>query len=167
MSTGDVKALASAKKSLKIKASTGDITAENISCGGELSLEVSTGKISVSRLVCDGDIKITVSTGKTCLSDVTCNNLTSGGSTGDLHLKNTVATGKFDIERSTGDITLDGCDAEEISIETSTGDVTGTILSSKIFFTETSTGDVDVPKTTTGGMCEIITSTGDIEISIK
>ena len=167
LSTGNVKTLASAKNSVKIKASTGDITAENIGCGGDLNLEVSTGKISVSRLVCDGDIKITVSTGKTCLSDVTCNNLTSGGSTGDLHLKNTVATGKFDIERSTGDITLDGCDAGEITIETSTGDVTGTLLSSKIFFAEVSTGDVDVPKTTEGGRCEITTSTGDIEISIK
>ena len=29
-----------------------------------------------------------------------------------------------------------------------------------------STGDINVPKTTSGGICEITTSTGDIEITI-
>lgn len=167
LSTGDVKALASAQKGIKIKASTGDITAENISCSGDVSLEVSTGNINVSNLECTGDIEIKVSTGKATLSDITCQNLTSSGSTGNLYLKNTVAAGFFSIERSTGDVKLDGCDAGEIKIETSTGDVTGTLLSSKIFFAEASTGEVNVPNTTTGGRCEITTSTGDIEISIK
>ena len=52
-------------------------------------------------------------------------------------------------------------------VNTSTGDVNGTLLSEKIFITDTSTGRVSVPKTTSGGKCEITTSTGDINIGIK
>ena len=79
----------------------------------------------------------------------------------------TVVKESIFIERSTGDITFDGCDADTIKVKTSTGDVSGTLLTEKIFFTETSTGDIHVPKSMTGGACEITTDTGDIEISIR
>ena len=107
---------------------------------------------------------INVSTGKTNLTDIKCKSLISDGSTGDFSLKNVIATEKFSIERSTGDVKFDDCDANEIWIKTDTGDVTGKLLSEKIFITETSTGDVNVPKSTNGGKCEITTSTGDIYI---
>ena len=48
-----------------------------------------------------------------------------------------------------------------------TGDVTGTLLTEKTFSTDTSTGDVSVPNPSSGGKCEIKTSTGDITISIS
>ena len=51
-------------------------------------------------------------------------------------------------------------------MRTHTGDVSGNLLSDKVFITETDTGRIDVPKTTTGGKCEIKTDTGDIRISI-
>lgn len=62
---------------------------------------------------------------------------------------------------------FDGSDAAEIYVRTSTGSVKGTLLSEKVFITETSTGSVSVPKTVTGGKCEIRTSTGDIQIEIR
>jgi len=70
-------------------------------------------------------------------------------------------------ESDTGDVKFDGCDAAEIFVETDTGDVKGSLLTDKIFIVQTDTGSVDVPKTATGGKCEITTSTGDINISIK
>ena len=78
-----------------------------------------------------------------------------------------VANGKFSLERSTGDIHFTKCDAAEISVETSTGDVTGSLLSDKVYMTQTSTGRIDVPKTTTGGKCEISTDTGNIKIQTE
>ena len=51
-------------------------------------------------------------------------------------------------------------------MKTDTGDVTGSLLSDKIFFAESDVGSVDVPKTTTGGVCEIRTDTGKIAITI-
>lgn len=83
-----------------------------------------------------------------------------------MTLKNVIAAETFSIERSTGKVRFDGCDAAEILVKTGTGDVKGTLLSEKIFIARSNTGRVDVPQTVTGGRCEIITSTGDIEIHI-
>ena len=108
-----------------------------------------------------------MSTGKTALDNVTCKNLTSGGSTGDILLQKVIAADKISIQRSTGDVKLEGSDAAEIYVKTDTGDVTGSLLTDKVFVTDTDTGRVDVPKTTPGGRCEITTDTGDIRITAK
>lgn len=146
-STSDIKCLASAEKDIKITVSTGDITAENINCGG--------------------DIITKVSTGKTNFKNVTCKNLKSDGDTGDMILNNVLAEGKFDIVRDTGDIKLTDCDAAEIKIETDTGDIRGTLKTPKIFITTSDTGKINVPETMEGGKCQLTTDTGDIKIMIK
>ena len=165
LSTGDVTFYASASGKIQIKTSTGDIHATNLSAHA-LDLSVSTGKITVSGVICQGDITIGVSTGKANLTDIRCKSLISRGDTGDISLNNVIATEKFSIQRSTGDIKFIRSDAPEIFVETDTGDVTGTLLAGKVFLTQTDTGNVDVPKTTTGGRCEIITDTGNIRIKI-
>ncbi len=164
--TGRVENYASVSDSIKIKTSTGDICVENISAGS-LELSVSTGGIKISGVSCEGEANINVSTGKAKLTDVQCKNLISSGNTGSVNLKNVVAADKISVTRSTGDIEFEACDAAEINIKTSTGYVKGTLLSDKIFSTQTDTGRVRVPKTTSGGICNIKTSTGDIDISIQ
>lgn len=164
-STGDVICRASVVNTVKIKTSTGCIRIENGKVG-HLELSVTTGNIIASNVECSGDMKVNVSTGKTSLTNVSCKNLATAGNTGDIVLKNVVAVEKLTIERTTGDVKFEGCDAAEIDVKTDTGDVTGTLLSSKIFLCETNTGRVDVPKTTTGGKCEIATDTGDIRLKI-
>lgn len=164
-STAYITCYASASDTVKIETDTGNITLSDVTVG-KLDLEVSTGRVTLGGVVCEGDIRIGVSTGKCVLDDVSCASLISSGDTGDIHLTNVIASERFNIERSTGDVRFEGSDASEIYIETDTGDVTGTLLSEKIFFTDTSTGKVSVPKCMTGGKCEILTSTGDIKISI-
>ena len=166
LSTGDVEFYASVLELLKIKTSTGDIKVENVNVGS-LDLCVSTGEIIASDVECDTDIFIKVSTGKTKLTDVKCKNITSSGGTGEISLSNVEAFEKFNIERSTGDISFENCDAQKLLIKTDTGDVKGSLLSDKVFITNTNTGDVDVPKTVSGGICEINTSTGDIKITVE
>ena len=78
-----------------------------------------------------------------------------------------IASDKLNVVRSTGDVRLVGADAGEIHIETDTGKVSGSLLSEKIFIPRTDTGKIDVPKTTSGGICEITTDTGDIKITIN
>lgn len=165
-STGHVTSYALAKNDIKIKLSTGDIKIENITAKS-LDLAVSTGKINVNDVKCEGDIKIKVTTGKARLKNAECKNLISEGNTGDFTLENVKCSEKLSAKRSTGDVTLTLCDANEIFIKTDTGDVTGTLTSDKVFITSTDTGKVDVPKSTTGGRCEITTDTGDIEIKIS
>ena len=166
LDTGDVKMFFSATETVKIATDTGDIHIEGLSAGS-LDLSVSTGKVTASDVKCDGDFKLVVSSGKSRLTNVTCKILISNGSTGDIFLNNVIAAEKFSIERSTGDVTFDGCDAAEIFIQTDTGDVEGSLLSDKIFITETSTRKIKVPSSVTGGKCEITTSTGNIKINIK
>ncbi|MBQ7293581.1 MAG: DUF4097 family beta strand repeat protein [Clostridia bacterium] len=163
--TGKIKCCASAYGTVKLKADTGDISVNSTNVGG-LDISLSTGDIRISSVNCSGSIKIKVSTGDTDLKDTSCQNLISSGSTGDLSLKNVRVSQMLMAERSTGDINFDRFDAAEIYVKTDTGDVEGTLLSEKVFITETDTGSIDIPKTITGGKCEITTDTGDIEISI-
>lgn len=164
LSTGDVNFFASAAKSLKLRTSTGKICVENASAG-TLELSASTGAITVSNVTCS-DANIKVTTGKTKLTDLACKNLTSSGDTGDVSLTHVIAAEKLTIERSTGDVKFDRSDAAEIFVETDTGDVTGSLLTDKIFTAKTDTGRADVPKTVTGGRCEITTDTGNIKITV-
>ena len=164
--TSDVSCKASGADRMEITLSTGDIDLAGIETKA-LSLTVSTGRVSVESADCKGDVAIHVSTGKVKLDGLTCANLRTDGSTGDITLKDTVASGSFRIERSTGDVRFENADAAEIVVKTSTGDVTGTLRSEKIFFAESDTGKISVPKSVTGGKCEITTDTGDIEIEIK
>ena len=82
-------------------------------------------------------------------------------------MNNVIAAEKFSVERSTGYVKLNGCDAAELYVKTNTGDVIGSLLTDKVFITDTDTGSVDVPKTAVGGKCEIKTDTGNIKIKTE
>lgn len=164
--TGAVHCFASASDDIKIKLSTGGIHMKHVSAKS-VSLSVTTGNVTVDSLSCKEDFAISVSTGKTDLKNITCSSLASTGSTGDVTMKKVIVTGKLALKRSTGDVKFESCDAGEIVIKTDTGDVKGSLQSEKIFFAHSDTGRVSVPKTTTGGKCDITTDTGDIKITIE
>lgn len=163
LSTGDVDFCSPSSESVKIKTSTGNIGVNQASLD-TLELSTSTGTVTVSSVKCSGDIEIKASTDRVSLTDITCKSFKSTGDTGDILLKNVIASEKLSIERSTGNVKFDGCDAAELDIETDTGDVTGNLLTEKVFITDTDTGEINVPKSATGGKCEIETDTGNIKI---
>lgn len=165
-STGDVKCYASASGNIRIELNTGKIELAGLSAES-ISLTTSTGKADLKMIGCSGDVSIATGTGKVKINALDCKNLYSTGNTGDIKLIGVIATEKFNIERNTGDVEFYNCDANEIFVKTSTGNIEGNLLSDKIFFTQTSTGDVNVTKSTTGGKCELTSSTGNIEISIE
>lgn len=132
---------------------------------GELDLKTSTGAIYAEGISAQS-ISVTVSTGKAELADITCEKLLSKGSTGDIQLKNVLASELLSVERSTGDVMLEGCDGGQITIKTDTGDVKGTLLTDKVFAVHSDTGRVDVPESLAGGKCQISTDTGNIKITI-
>lgn len=172
--TGDVYVQDAVGVNVSVQTDTGDIhwtyreapPSKKVNIVGNLSLITSTGHIRVENAGCAGDLFLQVSTGETLLENCRFANLESTGSTGDITLKDTIVQGDLKIQRSTGDVKLEDCDAGGIRIQTDTGDVTGTLLSPKVFFTETDTGKVQVPRSVTGGGCEITTSTGDIRMEI-
>lgn len=163
--TSDIDCFASVSNILEIEFSTGDINVDGITAG-QISLTTTTGEITVNDVTTKNDIDIKTDTGTVRLTDVSCADFVAESDTGTITLKNVVATGSFSVESDTGDVRFENSDAAQISVKTSTGDVTGTLLSEKVFITETSTGRISVPKTTSGGKCEITTSTGDIKIDV-
>lgn len=149
---------------IKIRASIGDVKSY-ASAAEIIQIRTSTGDIQLTDIAADA-IDLSVSTGKINLTDSTCRNLIAEGTTGDISLTNVIASETISILRTTGCVTFDGCDAAEVTVETDTGDVTGTFRSEMIFLTQTDTGDIEVPQGTTGGICKITTSTGDIRLSV-
>ena len=152
---------------LSVGNKTGDIEIAGGFTFGEINIGCSTGNVEMTSVNCEGKIQIGVTTGNATLTNVTCKSLISNGSTGGISLINVTASEEFSVERSTGNVTFQRCDAAKITVVTSTGNVTGTLLSDKIFITDSSTGKIDVPKTVSGGECNIKTSTGNIEIRIQ
>ena len=166
LDSGDVTCGSSVKNDIYIKTDTGNIAVTDLSAS-DLELATDTGGIEASGIVLSGDMIIGNGTGITVLNNISCKNLASNGDTGNLRLTNVIAAGEFQIERDTGDVEFNGCDASAIFVRTKTGNVSGTLLNDMAFITQTDTGNVDVPKTITGGRCEISTDTGDIHIKTK
>lgn len=150
---------------VNIATTTGDIRLDCLTAD-EVNLSVNTGDITANSVTCHGDVLVAVSTGRTQLRGVWCENLISTGSTGDITVEDGTAK-TISITRSTGDVRFKDAEAGEIRVNTDTGDVTGTLRSDKIFVTQTDTGDVRVPKSTSGGLCQITTDTGDIHLEIS
>ncbi|MBP5269679.1 MAG: DUF4097 family beta strand repeat protein [Clostridia bacterium] len=167
LSTGDTVFNSDVAGTLKITASTGDVSLDGVSAG-DVSLTVTTGKAVCSDLRAAGDLSVSVSTGKAELTGVRCGrNFSSTGGTGKIIMKDLIAEGTITIERTTGDVRFDGCDAAGITVKTSTGDVSGELLTPKTFNARSTTGDVSVPASQSGGGCEIRTTTGDIGITVS
>ena len=152
--------------SMRLKTDTGSIKLGSAAVAGNIDVKATTGYISLENITCK-DMKAEADTGRVELVNVTCAGLHSETDTGDIALKNVVGSGKFELIRDTGDIFLDGCDAAELYIDTDTGDVTGELLTDKIFFAGSDTGHVSVPKSMTGGRCEIITDTGSVDVGVR
>lgn len=164
--TSSVLCRASVSKQLKIELDVGDMQLENLSAGS-LNLTSDTGDVTVTSVTCAKEIQVEVDTGSARLTNVQCGSLTAIADTGDLLLEQVTATDAMTLQSEVGAVQFDGCDAGELYIVTDTGDVTGTLLSEKVFLVESDTGDIDVPKTVTGGVCEIRTDTGDVQITLK
>lgn len=164
--TGDIKVPEGFRfETVKVTGTTSGITCY-AAVSQSVELKTTTGDITLGNLEAE-TIRLTSTTGDITVNNASCDNLTAKSSTGRIKLKDTVAREKIQAENTTGGVRFERCDAWEIGVKTTTGDVKGTLRSEKIFITKTSTGDIRVPSSTSGGKCEIKTSTGDIQIEIE
>lgn len=166
VTTGDVECLASSVGEIKIHATTGDIGVSGASAGS-IDLKSTSGLVNIFAITSDGNINIKSTTGKSILTKVACKNLTINSGSGDSKMKNVIVSETISIDKTTGDVEFDACDAADLKIKVTTGSVEGTLLTGKVFITHTTTGDIEVPRTIIGGICEITTTTGDVEIEIS
>lgn len=165
VTTGDVSSFATVDGAANIRTTTGDILLKGFEAGS-IDLSASTGDISVKNVSTD-HLRMAVTTGETAVSGVRCRQFTAIGTTGDLFMRDLLVEGALSIERDTGDVHFDACDAGSMKITTDTGDVLGTLLTQKVFVTHTDTGYVRLPHTApSGAPCEITTDTGNIHITL-
>lgn len=165
LSTGDVKLYDLITDKLSIEVSTGSKCLKNLNVDGDVYIKSSTGKTNIENMTCDGKLTIIGSTSDTKIDNCTAVNIVIELDTGDCDLSNVISSENLNIKIDTGDVELDSCDGANIYIITSTGDVEGTILSGKTFDIHTSTGSISKPDNRNGGICQVRTSTGDIELS--
>lgn len=166
-STGDIKIFEEFTfENVDISLNTGDVFLENMTAES-LNLSLSTGDVMLKSMACLGDIKIVSTSGDVTAVNVTCENFTSQSSTGDLYMKNVIVKDLFFVKKTTGDVEFEACDAGKVTIQTTTGDVKGSFFSGKSFDVHTDTGDIEIPRDSSGGVCQITTSTGDVEIDIR
>ena len=166
LSTGNVNIKSNISDNANIESSTGNIVLNGIETNN-IKAKASTGRVSLENVTVNNDINIHVSTGRVALENVKADNLNVEASTGYVSLTKTIINDHIEIKTDTGDVKFNDSDADTLEIKTDTGDVTGTLLTSKVFIVRTDTGKIDVPETTSGGLCKITTDTGDIRIQIK
>ena len=166
-STGALSFSADVTETLDVTGSTGSVTLENTTVGGDLTLKSSTGSVTLCNVTVGGKLVMETGTGSAKLKNVHCKTLTTTHGSGSTTLTDVVASERIDVTGSTGSVTLARIDAPTIKIRTETGSVRGSLRGEKVVLATSKTGSIDVPRGTQGGICEIETSTGSIHITIE
>ena len=144
--SGDIDFQAPVKNDLLIKTVSGKIYADGASAES-LNIHSTSGKLHIK--------------------NITAGNLNAQSTSGSITLSKVLVSGDMHIKDVSGKVRLEDCDAGALSIKTVSGNVSGTLLTDKKFLTRTTSGDVDVPQSSSGGKCEIQTTSGDISIAIE
>ncbi len=150
---------------VEIETDTGDVFWEAKNAD-RLTITTDTGDVSVRSSAISRSLSVTTHTGEVFFDRVQAQTLLVNTDTGDVEIRNTVVSDSISAETATGSVTFVRADAATISVRSNTGDVTGSLITQKIFHVDSGTGDIDVPMSSSGGICEVITETGDIRFEI-
>lgn len=151
---------------LTVENSSGSIHVTSVTASGNMDVKGTSGSTHITEADVKGDVSTSASSGSLNLTDVECTNLTAGNTSGKINCNNVIAFEDMNIENSSGGIVLEACDALELKLSATSGSIKGSLLSEKIFQADATSGSVDVPKTTSGGVCEVTTTSGSIKMSI-
>lgn len=164
--SGNIDFLADVHGELHAQTASGNLNIAHANADS-ITAATTSGNLSIVSISAAGSIDLSTSSGKTKVSDVACSRIESSGSSGGIELSALTATERLFVKTSSGTVRLNGCDAGKLEIKTSSGNVVGTLLNDKVFIVKTSSGDISVPQTTSGGVCKITTSSGNIKITIE
>ena len=183
--TGDIDIRSINPHSVTLSATTGDVSLYNADVTEDISITTDTGHQSIHEVRCrnltakcttggitlgqvqiENALQFEADTGRISIGQAQCAFVNGKTTTGNVICENLIVAGELHINTGTGDVKLTRSDAASLKISTDTGNVEGSLLSEKIFHTETDTGTVRVPKSTSGGLCEVVTDTGYITFTI-
>ena len=150
--------------SMSLESESGRILITGVS-PNEAQIKTESGSIIAQSVLVGEDLNIQTVTGDLTLAYVKCKNATVTVANGQSMLEQVLALEHIQLTGQTGNVVLTDCDAATLEIKTTAGNVTGTLLTDKRFHTDTETGEVTVPDTT-GGVCHVITESGNIHLQI-
>lgn len=128
-----------------------------------LTAQTGSGGITLENTSASGDITVKTSSGNIILGEVKGKTVSAEAKSGNINFIGVIADESIDIENGSGNVELQRSDAASLSIKTNSGGVSGTLLTDKIYLANSSTGNVNVPKSVSGGKCEISTGSGNID----
>lgn len=163
--SGDVNFSAFVNKDLSVKTVSGKIKVNDIQCES-VTLQSTSGDVDLSVSV-NEELYVKTVSGSIKLTDIQCKNVTAQSTSGGIIFSKVTASGNIHIESTSGKVELLTCDADSLWIKTVSGDVYGRLLTDKIFITNTVSGSIDVPRSTSGGKCEVNTTSGSIKFDIE
>lgn len=163
--SGEVSFSAAVEEELTVKTVSGDIYAGN-TAPERLRLQSTSGEVRVDTIKRKTELNVQTTSGDIALRDITCRNVNAGSTSGEIYLSKLYASEEIRLETVSGDIALRYCDGASLSIKSTSGEVSGRLATEKIFITDTVSGKVDVPETDSGGICEVKTTSGDIEFTV-
>lgn len=137
----------------------------NASVRSSASFESTSGGIEASGFECEL-LKADCTSGGIRISNVSCGTADIECTSGGITLTSVVTSGELSVETMSGGITFDRCDGGSIRAEAVSGSIKGSLLSPKVFKTDTVSGKISVPADGDGGICELETTSGKIEITI-
>lgn len=165
--SGDVFFRTSELSALEVSTASGEVTLDALKISGNTAINTASGDIEISGLNIIGKTAISTVSGETDIENSLFGyaNLESGS--GDISLGRVTLSGKLVLESVSGDVEFSRLDASEIYIDTTSGDVDGTLVRAMNFKVDSTSGTVRTPSSDhNGGICEINTTSGDIEISL-
>lgn len=162
--SGDVTFRGTVEGELSAMSTSGDVTLQG--CRPQsLSAATTSGTLSLSGLDVREDMTLETTSGDLGLDNVACRELTANSSSGTIQCQDVLARGPIRMDTASGEIRLTHCDASSLVLSSSSGDISGTLRTEKIYLAHSDSGNVEVPHSTTGGSCEINTSSGDIHFA--
>lgn len=166
-SSGDIQYLGEALTELKFSVSSGSIFVQGVSTS-KLSGTLTSGRMEMENISCDRlDVKGTSGTIRIKEAKVkeSCSFEQTSGS---VTLSHVVSQGQFFAKLTSGSLRLDQCDGETLSMKLTSGSVRGSLCSDKWFNVKSTSGSVDVPPSVPhGGLCEIETTSGSVNLTIE
>ncbi len=183
--SGDVTFRSAVEGALTISAASGNVTVEGVSpaslsvstasgsiraadvAAGDLSLSADSGDLTLENAALSGAAKLRTTSGDQRLENVSCASLAAESTSGEKRLTDVLAAGELRCESASGDLILLRCDGDSLYLRAESGEIRGSLRTEKIFLTETASGSVKVPKSVSGGSCEVHTSSGDIRLTLE
>ncbi len=129
-------------------------------------VQSTSGNVSFSAEV-NGNLKVKAVSGNVEMFNVTSQSISVETTSGEIDFSNVIASLNIHCKSVSGDVVLQRCDADSLRLSSTSGNITGCLLTEKVFLTDTTSGKINVPRTTSGGQCEITTTSGNIDFDVE